>query len=246
MMLAGLGGPAAIILGGGLALSSTAVAMQVLSDRGESGSRHGRATFAVLLLQVSLSLSTQSVLCFAAWAILHPQCLQLSYRNVYFKSCTQASHVSAQSASYNFVLSAFLQAQSKTRAVIKLMSVDHTAQYVEEFCHYSSIISAQSLMLCNASSCLMHEACQKVFMQSASCLHSKSMHTAQPRQMCTLSQDLVVTMLHPASSFCSTLHHFSAIARAIEAAAVKAPTAMYVSGCASPTDSLCLRRILQW
>ena len=36
---------------GGLALSSTAVAMQVLQDRGESGSRHGRATFAVLLLQ---------------------------------------------------------------------------------------------------------------------------------------------------------------------------------------------------
>ena len=54
MMLAGLGGPAAIILGGGLALSSTAVAMQVLQDRGESGSRHGRATFAVLLLQASL------------------------------------------------------------------------------------------------------------------------------------------------------------------------------------------------
>jgi monovalent cation:proton antiporter-2 (CPA2) family protein len=47
----GLGGPPAIVLGGGLALSSTAVAMQVLQDRGESGSRHGRATFAVLLLQ---------------------------------------------------------------------------------------------------------------------------------------------------------------------------------------------------
>eukprot|EP00884_Botryococcus_braunii_P005201 jgi/Botrbrau1/14682/Bobra.0108s0039.1 len=44
-------GPAAIILGGGLALSSTAVAMQVLQDRGETGSRHGRAAFAVLLLQ---------------------------------------------------------------------------------------------------------------------------------------------------------------------------------------------------
>lgn len=49
---AGVSGPAAIILGGGLALSSTAVAMQVLQDRGETGSRHGRATFAILLLQV--------------------------------------------------------------------------------------------------------------------------------------------------------------------------------------------------
>ncbi len=49
---AGVAGPAAIILGGGLALSSTAVAMQVLQDRGETGSRHGRATFAILLLQV--------------------------------------------------------------------------------------------------------------------------------------------------------------------------------------------------
>lgn len=54
MALANVSGPGAVILGGGLALSSTAVAMQVLQDRGESGSRHGRATFAVLLLQVSL------------------------------------------------------------------------------------------------------------------------------------------------------------------------------------------------
>lgn len=53
MALANVTGPGAVVLGGGLALSSTAVAMQVLQDRGESGSRHGRATFAVLLLQVS-------------------------------------------------------------------------------------------------------------------------------------------------------------------------------------------------
>ena len=52
MALANVTGPGAVVLGGGLALSSTAVAMQVLQDRGESGSRHGRATFAVLLLQV--------------------------------------------------------------------------------------------------------------------------------------------------------------------------------------------------
>ncbi len=52
MALTGAGGPAAVVLGGGLALSSTAVAMQVLQDRNETGSRHGRAAFAVLLLQV--------------------------------------------------------------------------------------------------------------------------------------------------------------------------------------------------
>jgi Kef-type K+ transport system membrane component KefB len=52
MVVTGCSGPASIVLGGGLALSSTAVAMQVLQDRGETGSRHGRATFAVLLLQV--------------------------------------------------------------------------------------------------------------------------------------------------------------------------------------------------
>eukprot|EP00879_Flechtneria_rotunda_P019410 GHRR01020387.1.p1 GENE.GHRR01020387.1~~GHRR01020387.1.p1 ORF type:complete len:828 (+),score=374.04 GHRR01020387.1:716-3199(+) len=51
MNLAGLPGPSAIILGGALAMSTTAVAIQVLEDRGEMGSRHGRATFSVLLFQ---------------------------------------------------------------------------------------------------------------------------------------------------------------------------------------------------
>ncbi|KAL6495472.1 K(+) efflux antiporter 2, chloroplastic [Orobanche gracilis] len=45
---AGLAGPAAIVIGNGLALSSTAV---VLQERGESTLRHGRATFSVLLFQ---------------------------------------------------------------------------------------------------------------------------------------------------------------------------------------------------
>ncbi|CAG9467628.1 unnamed protein product [Pedinophyceae sp. YPF-701] len=44
-------GPVAVVVGSSLALSSTAVALQVLQDRGESSSRHGRATFSVLLLQ---------------------------------------------------------------------------------------------------------------------------------------------------------------------------------------------------
>ncbi|GAX83065.1 hypothetical protein CEUSTIGMA_g10491.t1 [Chlamydomonas eustigma] len=51
MSVAGLSGPSSIILGGALAMSSTAVGIQVLEDRGEMGSRHGRAIFSVLLLQ---------------------------------------------------------------------------------------------------------------------------------------------------------------------------------------------------
>lgn len=47
----GLSAPAGIVVGVGLAFSSTAVALQVLGDRGEASSRHGRAAFSVLLLQ---------------------------------------------------------------------------------------------------------------------------------------------------------------------------------------------------
>lgn len=41
----------AIIIGFGLALSSTAFGLQVLTERGELATRHGQATFSVLLLQ---------------------------------------------------------------------------------------------------------------------------------------------------------------------------------------------------
>jgi monovalent cation:proton antiporter-2 (CPA2) family protein len=47
----GLAVPPAVVIGMGLAFSSTAVALQVLQDRGETGARHGRATFSVLLFQ---------------------------------------------------------------------------------------------------------------------------------------------------------------------------------------------------
>ncbi|CAJ1950075.1 unnamed protein product [Sphenostylis stenocarpa] len=50
--ICGQAGPAAIVIGNGLALSSTAVVLQVLQERGESTSRHGRATFSVLLFQI--------------------------------------------------------------------------------------------------------------------------------------------------------------------------------------------------
>ncbi|CAM8922554.1 unnamed protein product [Rhodiola kirilowii] len=49
--VAGQSVPASIVIGNGLALSSTAVVLQVLQERGESTSRHGRATFSVLLFQ---------------------------------------------------------------------------------------------------------------------------------------------------------------------------------------------------
>jgi len=42
---------ASILIGSGLALSSTAVVLQVLGDSGELSSQHGRATFSVLLFQ---------------------------------------------------------------------------------------------------------------------------------------------------------------------------------------------------
>ncbi|GMP43418.1 hypothetical protein CsSME_00012784 [Camellia sinensis var. sinensis] len=50
--IAGQPSPAAIVIGNGLALSSTAVVLQVLQERGESTSRHERATFSVLLFQL--------------------------------------------------------------------------------------------------------------------------------------------------------------------------------------------------
>jgi Kef-type K+ transport system membrane component KefB len=55
--VSGVSGPAAIVIGNGLALSSTAVVLQVLQERGESTSRHGRATFSVLLFQVWIFFS---------------------------------------------------------------------------------------------------------------------------------------------------------------------------------------------
>lgn len=47
----GVGAPVALLLGLGLALSSTAFVLQLLTERHELGSSHGRAAFAILLLQ---------------------------------------------------------------------------------------------------------------------------------------------------------------------------------------------------
>ncbi|MBB4312449.1 monovalent cation:proton antiporter-2 (CPA2) family protein [Roseospira marina] len=49
--LFGLAPGAAVIVGFGLALSSTAIGLQLLADRGEFGRRHGRAAFGILLFQ---------------------------------------------------------------------------------------------------------------------------------------------------------------------------------------------------
>ncbi len=50
-LLAGLPTAPAVVIGGGLALSSTAIVLQLLSERGEITSRFGRAAFAILLVQ---------------------------------------------------------------------------------------------------------------------------------------------------------------------------------------------------
>jgi glutathione-regulated potassium-efflux system ancillary protein KefC/glutathione-regulated potassium-efflux system protein KefB len=47
----GLDWPAAIVVGFALSLSSTALILQVLAERGELNTRHGRTSFAVLLFQ---------------------------------------------------------------------------------------------------------------------------------------------------------------------------------------------------
>jgi CPA2 family monovalent cation:H+ antiporter-2 len=49
--LLGQPGAAALVIGGGLALSSTAFVLQLLVERGEQISRYGRAAFAILLFQ---------------------------------------------------------------------------------------------------------------------------------------------------------------------------------------------------
>ncbi|MEX2648216.1 MAG: cation:proton antiporter [Alphaproteobacteria bacterium] len=48
---AGFGPAPAIVIGGAFALSSTAVGLQILVERGELASRHGRAAFSILLVQ---------------------------------------------------------------------------------------------------------------------------------------------------------------------------------------------------
>ncbi|MFA6022204.1 MAG: monovalent cation:proton antiporter-2 (CPA2) family protein, partial [Rhodospirillales bacterium] len=49
--LLGLQGGTALVVGFGLALSSTAIGLQMLTERAELATRHGRASFAILLLQ---------------------------------------------------------------------------------------------------------------------------------------------------------------------------------------------------
>lgn len=50
-MLLGLGPKTAVIAGFGLALSSTAFGLQILTEKGELGTPYGRTSFAILLLQ---------------------------------------------------------------------------------------------------------------------------------------------------------------------------------------------------
>ena len=50
--LAGLTGAQMIVVGGGMALSSSAFVLQLLRDRDDMGTRYGRACFGILLFQV--------------------------------------------------------------------------------------------------------------------------------------------------------------------------------------------------
>ncbi|MGN6384205.1 MAG: monovalent cation:proton antiporter-2 (CPA2) family protein, partial [Dyella sp.] len=50
-LLVGLPGKAAVIVGGSLALSSTAFGLQILAERKEAGSAYGRQAFSILLFQ---------------------------------------------------------------------------------------------------------------------------------------------------------------------------------------------------
>ncbi len=50
-LLAGENGATAAIIGGALALSSTAIVLQHLAETGDMAARHGRVTFSILLLQ---------------------------------------------------------------------------------------------------------------------------------------------------------------------------------------------------
>src|SRR3546814_7052383 len=60
LSLFGLGWKAIGVLAIGLALSSTAVGLQLLAERKELNSAHGRLTFAVLLLQDIIALPLRS------------------------------------------------------------------------------------------------------------------------------------------------------------------------------------------
>ncbi len=51
VLLAGLSYPAAIVIGFGLALSSTAFALQLLEQEGTTNTRYGQTTFSILLFQ---------------------------------------------------------------------------------------------------------------------------------------------------------------------------------------------------
>ena len=72
-MAAGLSAPAAFAVGSGLALSSTAIVLRMLSDRHELTSRFGRSAFAVLLVQdLSVGPLLVLVVAFGAGGALWP------------------------------------------------------------------------------------------------------------------------------------------------------------------------------
>ncbi|WP_421724595.1 monovalent cation:proton antiporter-2 (CPA2) family protein [Bauldia sp.] len=65
-MAFGLSAPVAIVAALGLALSSTAIVMQILEERGETTDRHGQKVFSVLLLQDLAIVPALAVVAFLA------------------------------------------------------------------------------------------------------------------------------------------------------------------------------------
>ncbi|SDB28436.1 monovalent cation:proton antiporter-2 (CPA2) family protein [Bauldia litoralis] len=65
-MVVGLSGPVAIVAAMGLALSSTAIVMQILEERGETTDTHGQKIFSILLLQDLAIVPALAVVAFLA------------------------------------------------------------------------------------------------------------------------------------------------------------------------------------
>ncbi|PHT31760.1 K(+) efflux antiporter 1, chloroplastic [Capsicum baccatum] len=69
-LVAGQDGPAVIVIGNGFALSYSAVVLQVFQECGKSTSRYGRATFFVLLFQVSFQAIAEALSLAAVKAVV--------------------------------------------------------------------------------------------------------------------------------------------------------------------------------
>jgi monovalent cation:H+ antiporter-2, CPA2 family len=85
-MACGLPTPAAVTIGGSLALSSSAFVLQLLKDKNQMGTRHGKASFGILLLQdlaVVPLLVVVELLAKGGTGLGHALCIAGTHRNHY-------------------------------------------------------------------------------------------------------------------------------------------------------------------